>query len=203
MAELVLLQAVGAVATLAAAVAAWRAAKASEKQAAIAEATRQALSKPEVIVDAVYHAEYADIRVRNIGHGAAREIKFEAAPMSLPSTMSSGYDVLQEAAMFQQGIHYLAPKDGVSTAWTGLIGLEDVWHEQVGDVGITIDATYRDDQGREYGSRSVINPLIDMVGRMDIDAGRAERDRHKAFEKALPELVRIIKAYLSANDEGR
>jgi hypothetical protein len=59
------------------------------------------------VLDAVYYEEHAAIRVRNIGQGAARNIRFSANADSLPSILDN-YDFLK-SQVFRQGIDYLAP----------------------------------------------------------------------------------------------
>jgi hypothetical protein len=188
-----IVQAGGVIATVAtafAAVAAWRAARAGERQVALAETTRKESIRPEIMVDAVYDKIKGTFRIRNVGRGTARNVSFSANAAELPSTMS--HSVVLQSRALREGFVRFHPGDEWRTDWTGLIGLEEKWIENWGDEAIEIQVEYQDIEGEHYVQFHYINPLH-VLGTIDIDETTSADRRRQNLEKALLELVQQLK----------
>jgi hypothetical protein len=118
-------------------------------------ATRIGQERPQVIVDLAFRQQLAYVVVRNIGSGAAKEIRFDfSAPLETPDG-----DLVNELPYFSEGIDYLAPGSELSTLWDSMITLKTFLDEHGATRSITITSRYKSLSDDRYQTEWTINPL--------------------------------------------
>jgi len=120
-------------------------------------AARIAQDSPQILVDVNYSQRtMINIVVRNIGRGAAKDIRFDfSAPIE-----SSGGQTISDMAYFKEGIAFLAPNTEIATVWDSYADAVEVLKEKGLRNGITVTVRYKDLRGKAYSTRWTINPLI-------------------------------------------
>lgn len=138
--------------------------------------TRIAQERPQVIVDADYSdRNVADVVVRNIGRGAAKEISFDFSAPMVHSFLREGPEFvpLNELPYFKNGIDFLAPGAEIRCAWDSYVSLLPLLQEEGLEDGITITSKYKSLAGDPYETTWKINPLLlsgaPQVARRSID----------------------------------
>ena len=120
-------------------------------------AARIAQDSPQILVDVNYSQRtMINIVVRNIGRGAAKDIRFDfSAPVE-----SSGGQTISDLAYFKGGIAFLAPNTEIATVWDSYADAVEVLKKKGLRNGITVTVKYKDLRGKAYTTRWTINPLI-------------------------------------------
>jgi len=120
-------------------------------------AARTAQDSPQILVDVNYSQRtMINIVVRNIGRGAAKDIKFAfSSPIE-----SSGGQVVSDLPYFKEGIAFLAPNQEIASVWDAYASAVEVLKEKGIRNGITIRAKYKDLRGKPYSTEWTINPLL-------------------------------------------
>ncbi|HET7272091.1 MAG TPA: hypothetical protein VFI90_13520 [Rubrobacter sp.] len=120
-------------------------------------AARIAQDSPQILVDVNYSQRtMINIVVRNIGRGAAKDIRFDfSAPVE-----SSGGQTISDLAYFKEGIAFLAPNTEIATVWDSYSDAVAVLKEKGLKNGITVTVKYKDLRGKAYSTPWTINPLI-------------------------------------------
>lgn len=166
-------------------------------QVAEARAARIAQDSPQILVDVNYSQRtMINIVVRNIGRGAARDIRFDfSAPIE-----SSGGQVISDMPYFKEGIAFLAPNTEIATVWDSYASAVEVMKEKGLRNGITVTARYKDLRGKPYSTQWALNPLV-LEGSGYADYREFE-DQVRALEKISHDLEGIREA-LSSQKEPR
>ncbi len=113
--------------------------------------------RPQIIVDADYTGRFtANIVVRNIGSGMARNITFE---FSAPIESTSGWDIT-ELPYFKHGLNFMAPHTDIASVWDSYQNVVRTLRDKSLRKGITITSKYEDRQGESYETMWRINPLL-------------------------------------------
>lgn len=120
-------------------------------------AARIAQDSPQILVDVNYSQRtMINIVVRNIGRGAAKDIRFDfSAPVE-----SSGGQTISDLAYFKEGIAFLAPNTEIATVWDSYADAVEVLKNKGLRNGITVSVKYKDLRGKAYSTKWTINPLI-------------------------------------------
>lgn len=173
-------------------------------QVAEARAARIAQDSPQILVDVNYSQRtMINIVVRNIGRGAARDIKFHfSAPIE-----SSGGQVISDMPYFKEGIAFLAPNTEIATVWDSYASAVEALKEKGLRRGITVTARYTDTRGKPYSTQWTLNPLV-LEGSGYADYREFE-DQVRALERISRDLEGIREALSShrappetANQDG-
>lgn len=99
--------------------------------------------RPQVIVDADMSDQWMlDVVVKNIGSGAARNIRFEFSHPLVTGGSGGEREPLSELAHFKDGIDYLAPGAELRTAWSTFAILTPILEAKGLENGITITSKY-------------------------------------------------------------
>ena len=152
-------------------------------------AARIAQDSPQILVDVNYSQRtMINIVVRNIGRGAAKDIKFDfSAPVE-----SSGGQRISDLAYFKEGIAFLAPNTEIATVWDSYADAVEVLKEKGLRNGITVTVKYKDLRGKAYTTRWTINPLI-LEG-----SGYADYREFEDLVRALEKISRDIEGLREA-----
>ena len=120
-------------------------------------AARTAQDSPQILVDVNYSQRtMINIVVRNIGRGAAKDIRFVfSSPIE-----SSGGQVVSDLPYFKEGIRFLAPNQEIASVWDTYSSAVEVLKEKGIKNGITVRAKYKDLRGKPYSTEWTINPLL-------------------------------------------
>ena len=137
-----------------------------------------------------------NIVIRNIGRGAAKEIKFL---FSAPIESSAG-QVISDAPYFKEGIAFLAPNTEIATVWDSYAETVEALKNKGLRNGITVTARYKDLRGKAYSTSWTLNPLV-LEGSGYADYREFE-DQVRALEKISDDL-RSIREVLTSRDEPR
>ncbi len=122
-----------------------------------ARKARDDQDRPQIIVDADYTGRFTtNIVVRNIGHGMAKNIKFE---FSAPIETTSGEDIT-ELPYFKHGINFMAPQTDIAAVWDSYQNVVQNLRDKGLTEGITITSRYEDRNGESYETAWTINPLL-------------------------------------------
>lgn len=127
------------------------------------EKARLAQEKPQVIVDADYRRRgLVDIMIKNVGRGAAKDIRFEFSG-SLPTRlgMFPGKDLadLREEPIFRDGLDYIAADAEIRMIWDGSAGFWQFLKEQGVDEGIRVTSSFKSLNDNPDSTTWIINPL--------------------------------------------
>lgn len=118
-------------------------------------AGRRAQERPQILVEADYtRLPDVDLVIRNIGHGAAKNISFE---FSSHVEDSEGF-VVTDLQYFKRGLGFLAPDSEVRVYWDTLGNVTKMLKEKGFEDGIT--AHYNDLDGMPYADRWTFDPLL-------------------------------------------
>jgi CBS domain-containing protein len=98
----------------------------------------------------------ADISIRNISEGAAKDITFE---FSAPVERSDG-TVISDLAYFQDGLSFLAPGKEITLHWDHLDTLLPFLREKGLEGGIEVITRYKDLAGGSYKTSWNLDPSI-------------------------------------------
>jgi hypothetical protein len=152
-------------------------------------AARIAQDSPQILVDVNYSQRtMINIVVRNIGRGAAKDIRFDfSAPIE-----SSGGQTISDMAYFKEGIAFLAPNTEIATVWDSYADAVEVLKEKGLRNGITVTVRYKDLRGKAYSTRWTINPLI-LEG-----SGYADYREFEDLVRALEKISRDIEGLREA-----
>jgi hypothetical protein len=165
---------------------------------------RNDTDRPQIIVDADYTGRFtANIVVRNIGHGVAKNITFG---FSAPLETTSGHDVT-ELPYFKHGINFMAPQTDLPAVWDSYQNVVQNLRAKGLTDGITITSYYEDRNGERYETEWTINPLLlEGSGYSDYkgyeDEVQALQDQARAMEKILEEL-RELRGATNQQSNGR
>lgn len=136
------------------------------------QAGRRAQERPHVIVDTNYDdPNVAYVAVRNIGKGAAKNIRFSfshplESHLSDPKDPSKNF-VVSELPYFEEGLDYLAPGGTITTVWGTFRGLFELLTSKQLQNGIEVTSHYQDLSGEDYHTSWKIN-LLKVEGVLDI-----------------------------------
>ena len=146
-------------------------------------AARIAQDSPQILVDVNYSQRtMINIVVRNIGRGAAKDIRFDfSAPVE-----SSGGQTISDLAYFKEGIAFLAPNTEIATVWDSYSDAVEVLKNKGLKNGITVTVKYKDLRGKAYNTRWTINPLV-LEG-----SGYADYREFEDLVRALEKISRDI-----------
>lgn len=152
-------------------------------------AARIAQDSPQILVDVNYSQRtMINIVVRNIGRGAAKDIRFDfSAPVE-----SSGGQRISDLAYFKEGIAFLAPNTEIATVWDSYADAVEVLKNKGLRNGITVSVKYKDLRGKAYSTRWTINPLI-LEG-----SGYADYREFEDLVRALEKISRDIEGLREA-----
>jgi hypothetical protein len=152
-------------------------------------AARIAQDSPQILVDVNYSQRtMINIVVRNIGRGAAKDLRFDfSAPVE-----SSGGQTISDLAYFKEGIAFLAPNTEIATVWDSYSDAVEVLKNKGLKNGITVTVTYKDLRGKAYNTRWTINPLI-LEG-----SGYADYREFEDLVRALEKISRDIEGLREA-----
>ncbi|HEX2741487.1 MAG TPA: hypothetical protein VHM69_13665 [Rubrobacter sp.] len=152
-------------------------------------AARIAQDSPQILVDVNYSQRtMINIVVRNIGRGAAKDIRFDfSAPVE-----SSGGQRISDLAYFKEGIAFLAPNTEIATVWDSYGDAVEVLKKKGLRNGITVTVKYKDLRGKAYITRWTINPLI-LEG-----SGYADYREFEDLVRALEKISRDIEGLREA-----
>lgn len=115
----------------------------------VTEAQRTAMGRlPEV-----------DVVIRNVSHGAAKDITFE---FSAPIESSDG-TVVSEVAYFKDGLDFLAPNGQITCYRDNLRSLLLLLEHKGLTEGITVTTRSRDLADESYETEWTLNPFISLL----------------------------------------
>jgi hypothetical protein len=160
-------------------------------------AARIAQDSPQILVDVNYSQRtMINIVVRNIGRGAAKDIKFDfSAPVE-----SSGGQTISDLAYFKEGIAFLAPSTEIATVWDSYSDAVEVLKKKGLKNGISVTVKYKDLRGKAYSTQWTINPLI-LEGSGYADYREFE-DLVRALEKISSDIEGLREATIRLEGEA-
>lgn len=103
-----------------------------------------------------------DIMIKNVGRGAAKDIRFEfSGPLPTRLGMFPGKDLadLREEPIFRDGLDYIAADAEIRMIWDGSVGFWQFLKEQGVDEGIRVTSSFKSLNDNPDSTTWIINPL--------------------------------------------